>query len=292
MSTTSRSFQPTMLHSKPLHDSARSHASDDSVQHKARVYHRLGLDHANSHAIDTTQWKPKGIKAGYRPNRQIMQMAGGMTGRHNEKRRQMYKDSMLPEVFDIDGDGQVDEWEYKMADIFRQMTKEDIEDMDGDGDVDEDDLKIARELRGKTMLVQELVDGLEAPLWMYDRSWIGRKPRDLVKDAITSNNFPNKMKNLRGKERMYQLSSSHLMRDSLKNPETTRFEERNLSARGFFKEDRNRHKEKQIWNATRKVKEAQPFNRNHGDIPSYGNFSNYKSICLKQGVNLAATGHN
>jgi hypothetical protein len=49
---------------------------------------------------------------------------------------------MIPEVFDIDGDGQVDEWEFKMADIFRQMTKEQIDDMDGDGDVDEEDLKV------------------------------------------------------------------------------------------------------------------------------------------------------
>ena len=49
---------------------------------------------------------------------------------------------MIPEVFDIDGDDQVDEWEFKMADIFRQMTKEQIDDMDGDGDVDEEDLKV------------------------------------------------------------------------------------------------------------------------------------------------------
>jgi hypothetical protein len=221
-----------------------------------------------------------------------MQMAGGMTGRHNEKRKQMYKDSMIPEVFDIDGDGQVDEWEFKMADIFRQMTKEQIDDMDGDGDVDEEDLKIARELRGKTMLAQEMVDKLEAPLWMYDRSWIGRKPRDLIKDAIASTNFPMKMKQLQSKERLYQLSSSHLMRESMKNPETTRFSQRNLSQRAFFKEDRNRHREKTIMNATSKVCKAQPFNRNHGDIPSYGNFSNYKGICVKQGVNLAASGHN
>ena len=133
---------------------------------------------------------------------------------------------MVPEVFDIDGDGQVDEWEFKMADIFRQMTKEDIEDMDGDGDVDEDDLKIARELRGKTMLAQEFVDGLEAPLWMYDRSWIDRKPRDLVKDTLTSSNFPHEMKQMQSKERLYQLSSSHLMKQSLKNPETSRFSQR------------------------------------------------------------------
>jgi hypothetical protein len=88
--------------------------------------------------------------------------------------------------------------------------------------------QIARELRGKTMLAQEMVDKLEAPLWMYDRSWIGRKPRDLIKDAIASTNFPMKMKQLQSKERLYQLSSSHLMRESMKNPETTRFSQRSV----------------------------------------------------------------
>jgi hypothetical protein len=31
---------------------------------------------------------------------------------------------MIPEVFHIGGDGQVDEWEFQMAYTFRQMTKE------------------------------------------------------------------------------------------------------------------------------------------------------------------------
>jgi hypothetical protein len=36
------------------------------------------------------------------------------------------------------------------------------------------------------------------------------------------------------------------MKDSIKNPETTRFSQRNLSARGFFKEDRTRTRDKSV----------------------------------------------
>ena len=37
-----------------------------------------------------------------------MRMAGGMASRHNEKNRLKYKTSMIPEAFDMDGDGEVD----------------------------------------------------------------------------------------------------------------------------------------------------------------------------------------
>lgn len=284
-------FQPSVLVGVQA-NSTRSSASDTSEMHQTRVMHRLGLDHKDPRQLETKQWDKQKPGLTYRPNIRMMKMSGGMTARHNEKLKEKYKDRLLPEVYDVDGDGMIDEWEYKMAEVFRKMRLEDIEDMDGDGDVDEDDLRLAREERGKKMIIKDFLDNLEAPLWQYDRKWIGKRPRDLAKEIIKSKDFCKTMNYLTNKEQLYKLSSSHLMKDSIKNPETTRFADRNLSARGFFKEDRSRCKEKSLLGATRKVHEARPFNKDHGDLPSYGNFSNYKHICIQQGVNLAATGHS
>jgi hypothetical protein len=109
---------------------------------------------------------------------------------------------LLPDVYDVDGDGQVDEWEYKMADVFRKMRLDDIEDMDGDGDVDADDLQLAREEKGKQMIIKEFMDKLEAPLWNYDRKWIGKRPRDLAKEILKSKDFCKTMNYIQNKEQL------------------------------------------------------------------------------------------
>jgi len=284
-------FQPSMLVGARV-SSTRSHASDSSEMHQTRVMHRLGLENKSPAMMETKQWDKKVVGLTYRPNVRMMRMSGGMTGRHNEKLKERYKDSLMPEVYDVDGDGVIDEWEYKMADVFRKMRLDDIEDMDGDGDVDADDLKLAREEKGKKLIIKEFMDKLEAPLWQYDRKWIGKKPRDLAREILKSNDFCMTMNAIGNKERVHKLASSHLMKGSIKAPDTTRFSQRNLSARGYFKEDRNRSHEKSLMEATSKVHNSQPFNRDHGDLPSYGNFSNYRHICSQQGVNLAATGHS
>jgi hypothetical protein len=271
-------------------DSTRSHLSDSSSMHKTRVYHRLGLDHGGER--ETRQWEQKNPELIYQPNMIMMRMSGGMTGRHNEKRREQYKEALRGEYFDVDGDGMIDEWEIKMGDVFRKMRLDQIEDMDGDGDVDADDLKIARERKGKRMIAKAFLEGLEAPLWSYDKKYRGMSLKDLHKQLIHAPDFPKAMNNVQRKERLYRLSSSHLVKDSIHaGPQTTRFEDRNLSQRGYFKDDRNRSHNKRLMEATSKVVQSQPFNRDHGDIASYGNFSNYKGICVSQGINLAATGH-
>jgi hypothetical protein len=272
-------------------DSTRSHLSDTSSVHKTRVYHRLGLDHGGER--ETRQWQAKNPELIYQPNMMMMRMSGGMTGRHNEKRKEKYKEALRGEYFDVDGDGMIDEWEIKMGDVFRKMRYDDIEDMNGDGNVDEDDLRMARERQGKKMIAREFLENLEAPLWKYDKRYRGMSVKDVHRELINASDFAKAMNTINRKERLYRLSSSHLVTDSIHaGPQTTRFEDRNLSARGFFKEDRNRRHNKQLLEATSKVVQNQPFNRDHGDIASYGNFSNYKGICVLQGINLAATGHS
>lgn len=238
-------------------------------------------------APDMTRWERK-HKALFVPNHRIMRATGGMTNRHNEKRHEMYKDSLAPVGFDVDGDGQVDQYELKMAKYLKNIK---VEDMDGDGDIDDDDIRLARMARGKKIMAKDFVEKLEAPLWMYDRKLRGTSMHKLMEDIVTAPDFPLKMNYLNGKERLFKISSSNLMKFSLRNPETSRMSARPLSETGFFKETRNAARGEEIWNATLQRNKKRDFCRNKGDIIPYGNFANYRHICTEQGVNLAATGH-
>jgi hypothetical protein len=222
------------------------------------------------------------------PNQRIMRATGGMTGRHNEKRMEKFKDSIAPPGFDVDGDGHIDENEMKIAKYLKNVH---VEDMDGDGDIDEDDVRLARMARGKQYLAEDFMDKIDAPLWMYDRKLRGVSRQDMVNSLVTTPDFPLKMSYLNGKERLFKISSSNLMKFSIMNPETSRLSARPVSQTGFFKETRASAHDQQIWDATMSRNKKRDFCRNKGDIIPYGNFANYRHICTQQGVNPAATGH-
>ena len=222
---------------------------------------------------------------------QYMRMAGGMTGRHNEKNRLKYKRALIPDTVDVDGDGEIDEWEIKMADYMHAVQKEDVVDMDGDGDVDADDLQLAREACGKKLIAEEFLDGLVAPLWMYDRSFIGKSRERLLGEVLVAPNFNRRMSQLRNKERLFGQSSSHLMNMSLRQPVTTRKKDRPLNETGFFKDTRATTYRERVRDNIFKRDKRKDFCRNKGDIPTYGNFANFKHIAVLNHINLAATGH-
>jgi len=219
---------------------------------------------------------------------QYLRMAGGMTGRHNEKQRLKYKRGLIPEAVDVDGDGEIDEWEMKMSDYMRTVT---AEDMDGDGDVDDDDLRMAREACGHKLLAEQFLDGLVAPLWMYDRSFIGKSRERLLGEVLVAPDFGRRMTQLRNKERLFTQSQSHLMKLSLAQPVTTRKKDRPLNETGYFKDTRATTYRERIKESIFKRDKRRDFCRNKGDIPTYGNFANFKHIAVLNHVNLAATGH-
>ena len=253
---------------------------------REQVYRSIGVQNCRE-APDTTRWR--GPAAGkFVVPAQYMRMAGGMTSRHNEKNRLKYKTSMIPEAFDMDGDGEVDEWEMKMRDYMAEVT---AEDMDGDGDVDDDDLRLAREACGKKMIAENFIEGLEAPLYMYDRALIGKTPKRLLGELLIAPNFAKRMKYLRNKERLFKAGQSHLMKTSLRQPVTTRKEHRPLEDTGFFKDTRATAYRERIKDSIFRRDKMKDFCRNKGDIPTYGNFSHFKHIACLNHVNLAATGH-
>ena len=51
------------------------------------------------------------------------------------------------------------------------------------------------------MIAENFIEGLEAPLYMHDRTLIGKTPKRLLRAAIAPN-FAKRMKYLRNKERL------------------------------------------------------------------------------------------
>merc|ERR1711871_1673481 len=100
-----------------------------------------------------------------------------------------------------------------------------------------------------------------------------------------------KMHYLRGKERLFKAGQSHLMNLSLRQPVTTRKADRPLRDSGFFKETRATTYREKLRDTIFRRDKTKDFCRNKGDIPTYGNFSNYKHIACLNHINLAATGH-
>ena len=136
-----------------------------------------------------------------------------------------------------------------------------------------------------------MIDGLVAPLWMYDRSFIGKSRERLLGEVLVAPNFNRRMSQLRNKERLFGQSSSHLMNMSLRQPVTTRKKDRPLNETGFFKDTRATTYRERVRDNIFKRDKRKDFCRNKGDIPTYGNFANFKHIAVLNHINLAATGH-
>ena len=128
--------------------------------------------------------------------------------------------------------------------------------------------------------------------------------------AMPANTFDRRMEALERRARKYQLESSDLVTKVLSRPRTHRPSFSGHPTAGmtqqahsacFFRDDRARSHADALRRCVARgiggdiggpdAPPAPDFRRRRGNLPPYGGFSNYKHICVQQGVNLASTGH-
>ena len=128
--------------------------------------------------------------------------------------------------------------------------------------------------------------------------------------AMPANTFDRRMEALERRARKYQLESSDLVMKVLSRPRTHRPSFSGHPTAGttqqahsacFFRDDRARSHADALRRCVARgiggdiggpdAPPAPDFRRRRGNLPPYGGFSNYKHICVQQGVNLASTGH-
>lgn len=130
--------------------------------------------------------------------------------------------SDLKDLVDIDGDGSIDQDEFKLVRKLMLVQKADVPDIDGDGKIDDEELKLARVLAGKKMLAENFVQNNVGRMWRYGTEFKDRSARGCVDIISGARNYQGLMQFMKTKERIDRLAGSQKVQGVLRHPVTDR----------------------------------------------------------------------
>jgi hypothetical protein len=118
--------------------------------------------------------------------------------------------SDMPELYDIDGDGAIDEREFLMS--INLLSKVEGKDVDGDGVVTAEETRMTRIDAGRKMWLQDFIERNRDDLGYYGATYAGVGPKTVYKRMMdvtqAFGGFDLLMKDIENKERLKKRSSS------------------------------------------------------------------------------------
>lgn len=176
-------------------------------------------------------------------------------------------------LIDIDRDGHIDSNEFKMSHTV--LSKVRGRDLNNDGTIDENEVRNTRIIEGQKQLLKDVISRNVDRLNEFNPKFEGAAPREVLDHFMdyseTYGGFPAMMAHLEQKERLFRRSSSVLMDGCL----TRSVHSQDQGVAG--PETGRRMHAAKLTRAigVNKAHLNNIHNRSKGNIPEYGNFSNY-----------------
>jgi len=138
--------------------------------------------------------------------------------------RQLQKQQYEQHLFDVNGDGVIDLEEARLARILDKQTMSQEVDIDGDGVVSQDEKFIERQIAGREMIVQDLVDQIGGPrnFGVFGHRYRGMSENDFKNHAVYHAHHHILMTRFRSKERGHRLNGSDQIAGCWKHQEQPR----------------------------------------------------------------------
>lgn len=182
-------------------------------------------------------------------------------------------------LYDIDGDGTIDEVEFFMSG--HQLQNVSGRDFNHDGVVSSTEERQSRILEGRRQLVKDFITRNRDRMWLYGDEYKGLSHKETFTFLIDSHQFAPTLKGLLMTEKRLNGHSSQRVRDLINPP----FEDRsNPHTIGY--ETARRNHEEQLARCYRQRREEMKnttnfHNRVKGNTPGYGGFAHF-AACLNR----------
>merc|ERR1712216_823598 len=108
-------------------------------------------------------------------------------------------------LIDIDGDGTVDQEEYKLMEELENVVGEDV---DGHGIVDDAEHRLAKIRAGRRLLAKKFVDKQGGRMYRFGPQFMDRTNEECTEMICKAKYFAGLMNDLKYQERQIRLSSS------------------------------------------------------------------------------------
>lgn len=126
-------------------------------------------------------------------------------------------------LFDVNGDGVIDLEEARMARALDLKTAHTLIDIDGDGEVSQDEMFVERQIAGRDMMVQELIDQVgQRNFNIFGHKYRGMAEEDFKSHVVFHPQHALLMGHFRTKERSHRLHGSDQIAGCWKHQEQPR----------------------------------------------------------------------